>query len=155
MLPNHADLTAGLTHHLRHQQPEPAVAEHGYPFSRIKLHLLEHLICRSQRLDEHGRVIVHTLWHHVQIRPRKPDIFGERPIVIENSQHRAIAAMRAQSRQTQVATPADNIDFPNHALTDQISIRPLTTSATNSWPRIPRKPMYPLTISRSVAQIPA
>src|SRR6185437_14363349 len=55
---------------------------------------------------------------------------------------------RSHRPQTTLISPTTRL--PISSLSDDRSTWP-----TNSWPRIPWNPMYPLTISRSVAQMPA
>ena len=118
MLSNNPHRDAGRLEHLRHQQSQAPITQNRHPFPPIQLDLLEHLKRRGQRLDENCLIVIDRVRQRVQIVTWQTDIIRKRAVVFENPQHTAIAAMRREPGQAQIASPANNIDLPHHALFD-------------------------------------
>src|SRR2546423_8852319 len=122
MFADDADRTTRILKHLGNEQSKASIAQNRHPLARIHLDLLEHLKRRGEWLDENACIIIDISWEHMQIHRREPHKVCKGTVVIENSEHGSIAAMVAQARQAQVASPAEDIDLAAHALPDQVLV---------------------------------
>ena len=97
VLADHDNAQAGSTQHPRDQLRKLAVAEDARFPVRADIHLFENFAGGSERFREHGSFIRYAGGHAAQIHDRQREVFGECPVMANDSQHAAALAMRGDS----------------------------------------------------------
>src|SRR5277367_936332 len=101
--------------HESDQRAEPAVAEHHYRLIAREMSLLENLVRRRERLDEHRNIVGDRIgnWNQVDVWESKE--FREGAVAPEDSEHCAIGAMARETGGARRASAASGIDLADDA----------------------------------------
>ena len=99
----------------RDERAEPSVTEHGDCLIALNADLLEDLVGSRGRLDESSKLVGYRVGQGDQVFVGQPEIFSERAVAPQNSEHGAVGAMASKAIQAPGASPASGIDLAHHA----------------------------------------
>ena len=128
VLADHHDAQACRAQHASDQLRELAVADHGRLAVRANVYLFQNFARRGERLGEDGCLIGNARGHAMQIHDGQREVFGERAVVAEDSQHAPPRAVRRDSAAAIAAWLAEpqararQIDFADDAPPDPAAI---------------------------------
>ena len=88
-------------------------------FGAGDLDLRRDLKRRCHRLREHGNIVRNRVGDAMQIPLRHGDQIGERAVVVEDPEDRAIWTMRRKTAPARLALPAGAVDLAHHPLSCQ------------------------------------
>ena len=104
--------------HLPDQQPELAVAQHGYRRAPGNPNLVQDLAGRRHRLGEDRLLGGYGIRHSMQVPLRQAEVLGKRPRMAYNSENAPARAVPAESSGAPVAVSTRQVDLSHDASSD-------------------------------------
>jgi len=111
MLPHDEHMARQPGEHLRAKVSETPVAQHHDMVGTRDRDLRWNLVRRGNRLGKHRHLVRERVGNGVQIGLRYRDLVGERAVVVEDAEHRAVRAVRLQAGLAGVAALACAVDL--------------------------------------------
>ena len=122
--PNRCTLRAVRLQHLRDQQSELSVAQHGDALALGDLDLIQNFARRRDGFDEDGVFGGNRIGHAMQIADRQREEFAKRARVFDDAEHGASGAVAAEAARAPVAMAAGEVDFAGDALPNPLASSP-------------------------------
>ena len=114
-LPTTSTAIADAGQHLRAEIPQTAVAEHDDAIGAVQRQLRRNLKCRRDRFGEDRDVGRQRIRHEMQVVLRHGDVVGERAVVVDDADRRAVRTVGRPAGQAGRAAPAIAVDLADDA----------------------------------------
>src|SRR6185369_4240946 len=108
--------------HLRDEEAELPRAEHDGTGSRYGPDLLQDLARRRERFREHGRGVGDAVRDEMQVAFGNDDQVGEGAVGAGDAEHPSRRAVPSETRSTERAAAAREVDLPDDAAADELRI---------------------------------
>src|SRR6267154_5204019 len=98
----------------RDDRAESAVTEHRDPVGVVQMYLVEDFECGRRGFNKNCGLVGDRIRQWEQVRIGEAQVFCERAVTSENSEHGARRAMTAHPVDAWVASPAGRVDLADH-----------------------------------------